>query len=227
MYPGLEDGTWTPIKVRELREGEDLALVLGVKIDKKGALGRLKKDVVVGNGPKTTKLEGGSTVGEIKDTSSVGQEEKPVGAMATPIGSGTESTLTTEAAVSMAALAKETPRLTISEDIDIPDADEGDEDELEEGELEEGEEGEHEGEGDEEAHDVEEITLTDDEELAEGEEIVEDIIEMPETENVVYVEDEDDEEGAVWPMQKGQVVNWGAFFALLWVGFSFPLLAQS
>ncbi|KAL7267415.1 Actin-like protein arp9 [Rhizina undulata] len=31
----------------------------------------------------------------------------------------------------------------------------------------------------------------------------------------VYVEDEDDEEGAVWCMKEGRVVNWGCFFALL------------
>lgn len=223
MYPGLEDGAWTPIKVRELREGEDLALVLGVKIDKKGASGKMKKDVVVGNGaPKITKSEEDSTVDGVKNTSPVGQEEKLVGAMAPPAGSTTGLALTTEAAVSVATLEKATPRSAINEDIEIPDADEGDEDELEEGELEEGEE----GEGDEEAHDTEEIALTDDEELAEGEEIVEDIIEMPETEPV-YVEDEDDEEGAVWPMQKGQVVNWGAFFALLWVRFNFRLLAEN
>ena len=227
MYPGLEAGTWTPIKVRELQDGEDLALVLGVKVDKKGASGKVKKDVVVGNGaPKTTKSEEGSTAGEVKGTVLVGQEERAAGAIATPTGSGTGSALTTEGAVSVATLAKEVPGPPASDDIEIPDADDGDEDELEEGELEEGEEGEQEGEGDDEAHDVEEMALTDDEELAEGEEIVEDIIEMPETENVIYVEDEDDEEGAVWPMQKGQVVNWGAFFALLWVRFSSRLLAE-
>lgn len=31
----------------------------------------------------------------------------------------------------------------------------------------------------------------------------------------VYVEDEDDEEGAVWCMKEGKVVDWGCFFALL------------
>lgn len=34
-------------------------------------------------------------------------------------------------------------------------------------------------------------------------------------EDGVYVEDEDDEEGAVWCMKEGKVVDWGCFFALL------------
>lgn len=33
----------------------------------------------------------------------------------------------------------------------------------------------------------------------------------------IYIEDEDDEEGAVWCMKEGRVVDWGCFFALLWV----------
>lgn len=32
----------------------------------------------------------------------------------------------------------------------------------------------------------------------------------------VYVEDEDDEEGAVWCMKEGRVVDWDCFFALLY-----------
>lgn len=36
-------------------------------------------------------------------------------------------------------------------------------------------------------------------------------------EDGVYVEDDDDEEGAVWCMKEGKVVDWGCFFALLWV----------
>jgi actin-related protein 9 len=31
----------------------------------------------------------------------------------------------------------------------------------------------------------------------------------------VYVEDEDDEEGAVWCMKEGKIIDWGCFFALL------------
>ncbi|KAI5820416.1 hypothetical protein BZA77DRAFT_273932 [Pyronema omphalodes] len=31
----------------------------------------------------------------------------------------------------------------------------------------------------------------------------------------IYIEDEDDEEGAVWCMKEGRVVDWGCFFALL------------
>ncbi|KAI5845575.1 hypothetical protein DFP73DRAFT_511979 [Morchella snyderi] len=34
-------------------------------------------------------------------------------------------------------------------------------------------------------------------------------------EDGVYVEDDDDEEGAVWCMKEGKVVDWGCFFALL------------
>lgn len=39
----------------------------------------------------------------------------------------------------------------------------------------------------------------------------------------VYVEDEDDEEGAVWCMKQGRVVEWGCFFALLLVDARSPL----
>lgn len=222
MYPGLEDGTWTPFKVRELREGEDLAQLLGVKNDKnkKGGSGKVKKDVVVGNGaPKATKLEDGQKLEDGKETGSGVQEEKPASETATFTEGG--AIPTTGAATPVTLIpTKETPKPVADEDTEIPDADdnENDDDELEEGELEEGDEGEQEGEGEEEAPEVEDMPLSDDEDLAEGEQIVEDIIEMPETENgVIYVEDEDEEEGAVYPMQQGKIANWGAFFALLWV----------
>lgn len=225
MYPGIEEGTWTPFKVRELREGEDLAQLLGVKNDKskRGGAGKVKKDVVVGNGaPKTTKLEEGSKPEGGKETGSGVQEGKPASETATSTESGVIPA--TGAAVPAPALAsapvKEAPKPAVDEDTEIPDADDNDndDDELEEGELEEGDDGEQEGDGEEEAPEVEEIALSDDEDLAEGEQIIEDIIEMPETENgVIYIEDEDEEEGAVYPMQQGKVVNWGAFFALLWV----------
>jgi len=39
----------------------------------------------------------------------------------------------------------------------------------------------------------------------------------------VYVEDEDDEEGAVWCIKEGKVVDWGCFFALLYFP---PLLSR-
>jgi len=225
MYPGLEEGTWTPFKVRELREGEDLAQLLGVKNDKskKGGSGKVKKDVVVGNGaPKATKLEEDSKPEGDKETGSGVQEEKPTSETATSTEGGAILATGATAPVPVLALApaKEMPKPVADEDTEIPDADdnENDEDELEEGELEEGDEGEQEGEGEEEAPEVEEMALSDDEDLAEGEQIVEDIIEMPVTENgVIYVEDEDEEEGAVYPMQQGKVANWGAFFALLWV----------
>lgn len=38
----------------------------------------------------------------------------------------------------------------------------------------------------------------------------------------VYVEDEEDEEGAVWCMKEGRVVDWGCFFALLYAHFLIP-----
>jgi actin-related protein 9 len=38
----------------------------------------------------------------------------------------------------------------------------------------------------------------------------------------VYVEDEDDEEGAVWCLKEGRVTDWGCFFALLLVPAPFP-----
>jgi len=218
VYPGLEEGTWTPFKVRELREGEDLAQLLGAKNDKnkKGGPGKVKKDVVIGNGaPKATKAEEGSKLEGGKETGSV-QEERPASETATSTeGSAIPATgVAVPAPTPALATPKGTPKPAVDEDTDIPDADdnENDEDELEEGELEEGDEGE------EEAPDAEEMALSDDEDLAEGEQIIEDIIEMPEAENgVIYVEDEDEEEGAVYPMQGGKVVNWGAFFALLWV----------
>ncbi|RPB23432.1 actin-like ATPase domain-containing protein [Terfezia boudieri ATCC MYA-4762] len=223
MYPGLEEGTWTPFKVRELREGEDLAQLLGVKNDKnkKGGSGKVKKDVVVGNGaPKVTKLEEGSKPEGVKDTGSGIQEEKPASEKVTSTEGGAIPAIEAAAPVPALALgpAKETPKPTVDDDTEIPDADdnENDEDDLEEGELEEGDEGEQEGEGEEEAPEAEEMALSDDEDLAEGEQIIEDIIEIPEAENgVILVEDEDEDDGAVYPMQQGRVANWGAFFALL------------
>lgn len=216
MYPGLEEGTWTPIKVRELREGEDLAQLLGVKNEnKKNGSGKVKKDVVVGNGaPKSSKQEEGLKPEGTAQTGSETQEQKQDSATTVPIQADGAIVATTGAATP----AKETSKPNGDEDTEIPDADdnENDDDELEEGELEEGEEGDQEGEGDEEAPEADEMALSDDDDLADGEETVEDIIEMPETDNgIVYVEDEDEEEGAVWPLQQGKVVNWGAFFALL------------
>ena len=228
-----------PVKVRELREGEDLAALLGVKNDNKKT-GKVKKDVVVGNGaPKTAgvrdeKLEEGAIAannlegvvsgasGKHGTGSEVQQESDPT-VTSTP-GEGAKSLPSTSITTGASAPVPPQPRDNIKpaedQDTEIPDADdnEGDEEELEDGEeLEEGEDHEQEGEG-EEVAEADDMILSDDEELAEGEEIIEDIIEMPETENgVVYVEDEDDDEGAVWPMQQGKVVNWGAFFALLWV----------
>ena len=38
----------------------------------------------------------------------------------------------------------------------------------------------------------------------------------------VYVEDEDDEEGAVWCMKEGRVTDWGCFFALLYAPLRSP-----
>ncbi|KAF8473192.1 hypothetical protein BDZ91DRAFT_714159 [Kalaharituber pfeilii] len=228
MFPGLEDDTWVPIKVRELREGEDVGTLLGVKVDsKKAESSKAKKDVVVGNGaPKSLGLQEGKSMEQAKlekpkDTSGFPktQDEKATAATATTMEeTANPPTATMDTGAPAPDTAKSFAASTDDQDTELPDADdnEGDDEEGEEGEdLEEGEEHEQEGEG-EETQDVEEIVLSDDEEMAEGEEIVEDIIEMPETENgVIYVEDEDDDEGAVWPIQQGKVVNWGAFFALL------------
>lgn len=43
----------------------------------------------------------------------------------------------------------------------------------------------------------------------------------------IYVEDEGDEEGAVWCMKEGRVIDWGCFFALLYVTISTPPLPLS
>lgn len=230
MFPGIEEGTWTPTKVRELREEENLESFLGGKIERKRQRGVVKKDVVVGNGAPPT---------AVKSASPKQEDEKPKEeGSATPAGKGKSPEAGgTGMDAPAGASSVDTPGQKNSAsgqdpDLDLPDVDDNDEDdeEGEEGEeLEEGEEPEGELEGDigetqeGDGDQVEEIVVSDDEDMAEGEEIVEDIIEFGEESGekggVMYVEDEDDEEGAVFPIQKGKVTDWGCFFALL---YAFP-----
>jgi actin-related protein 9 len=43
----------------------------------------------------------------------------------------------------------------------------------------------------------------------------------------VYVDDEDDEEGAVWCIKEGKMVDWGCFFALLYVALFLNLRSSA
>lgn len=198
MFPALEPGTWTWTKVREAREGEKDRLLATV-------MARQDDD------------DDDDDDEEEDDEEEEDEEEAEEGdeATAKPEDDSTEKPKTSAPAVAGAIIAatEDTAKLDISEKREAKAGEEiattmKDEvkPSLSELKAEDSEMMDVAGEQEEEAEDEEEEEEEDDDE--EDDEEDEDM-------GDVYVEDEDDEEGAVWCMKEGKVVDWGCFFALL------------
>ncbi|KAG0129197.1 hypothetical protein HOY82DRAFT_505919 [Tuber indicum] len=202
MFPALESGTWTWTKVREAREGEK---------------DRLLATAMAGHDDDDDDDDDDEEDDEEDDDEEEIEEGDEATAAGTrPEGGSTEGPKASESTIKevVNAAAEDTAKLDISEKKETKTEEEGvaivkDEAKPSGSELKVEDSvmmdvvGEQEDEAEEEEEEEEEDADDDDDD------------DDDEDMGDVYVEDEDDEEGAVWCMKEGKVVDWGCFFALL------------
>ncbi|KAG0641809.1 hypothetical protein HOY80DRAFT_1134997 [Tuber brumale] len=202
MFPALEPGTWTWTKVREAREGEK---------------DRLLATAMAGHDDDDDDDDDDEEDDEEEDDEEEVEEgDEATAAGIRPEGGGTEEPRASESTIKevVNAATEDTAKLDISEKKEAKTDGEGvaivkDEAKPSGSELkvEDSEMMDVVGEQEDEAEEEEE----EDEEDGDDDDDDDDDEDMGD----VYVEDEDDEEGAVWCMKEGKVVDWGCFFALL------------
>ncbi|RPA98380.1 actin-like ATPase domain-containing protein [Choiromyces venosus 120613-1] len=202
MFPALESGTWTWTKIREAREGEK---------------DRLLATAMAGHDDDDDDDDDEEEEDDEDEDEEEGDDgDETTGTGSKPEGDNTENSKTSESTVTDAVhgATEGAAKLDISEKKEAKTSDEGttavkDEAKPSDSELkaEDSEMMDATGEQEEEAEE--------EEEEEEEEEDDDDEDEEDEDMGDVYVEDEDDEEGAVWCMKEGKVVDWGCFFALL------------
>lgn len=201
MFPALEPGTWTWTKVREAREGEKDRLLATVMArqddDDDDDDDEEEDDEEEEDEEEAEEGDEATAVGAKAEDDSTEKPKTSAPAVAGAINAATEDTAKLDISEKREAKAGEEIATTMKDEVKPS---------VSELKAEDSEMMDVAGEQEEEAEEEEEEEEDDDDE---------DDDEEDEDMGDVYVEDEDDEEGAVWCMKEGKVVDWGCFFALL------------
>ena len=201
MFPALEPGTWTWTKVREAREGEKDRLLATAMArqddDDDDDDDEEEDDEEEEDEEEAEEGDEATAVGAKPEDDSTEKPKIPVSAVAGAVNTATEDTAKLDISEKGEAKPGEEMATTVKDEVK-PLVSELKAEDSEMMDVAGEQEEEAEEEDDDEEEDDEEDDDEEDEELGD-----------------VYVEDEDDEEGAVWCMKEGKVVDWGCFFALL------------